>query len=232
MAINIIDEDENYTFEILQAHRLPECAALLADSFTKTNPIHLYLHTTYDQFYPMTLFRSDCILKDRLSLVAIHKQTNELHGCIQASDAKTLKEHHPILPTETTIDLENMKAFNDIIEELEEKYFSEYMKMNGQELKENCIVQLLLGGTRVGCEGHGLGTKLRRLALEHAHQRGYKQAIVETSNPVTYHIYMKKLGGKEFASIYAPTWIWKKNGNSSLPFENFERNMSLLVIDL
>jgi hypothetical protein len=155
MSTNIVDEDENYTFEILQAHHLTDCAALLADSFTKQNPMNLYLHTTYDQFYPIALSRSDCILKDRLSVVAIHKLTKELHGCIQASDAKTLKEHHPILPAEHAADLEVLKPVNDLLEELEDRYFSEYAKMNGGELKERCILQMLLGATRVGCEGHG-----------------------------------------------------------------------------
>jgi hypothetical protein len=155
MSTKIVDEDENYIFEIMQAHHMSDCAALLADSFIKQNSMMLYLHTTYNQFYPLTLFRSDCILKDQLSLVAIHKLTKELHGCIQASDAKTLKEHHSVLPAQNAADFEIFKPVNDLLDELEGRYFSEYVKINGGELKEGCIVQMLLGETRIGCEGHG-----------------------------------------------------------------------------
>ncbi|CAF0822922.1 unnamed protein product [Adineta steineri] len=106
MSVEIVDEDSDYIYEILQEHHLAACAALLADSFTKRNPMNLYLRTTYDQFYPLALLRSNCILKDCLPLVAIHKQSRELHGCMQASDAKTLKEHPPSLPIDNLSGLE------------------------------------------------------------------------------------------------------------------------------
>jgi len=75
----------------------------------------------------------------------------------------------------------------------------------------------------------GLGTKFQQILLSHCRQRGFKHAIVETTNPAMYHIYTKKLNGKEFASIYLPTFV---TSDDRRPFEHFEGNIPLIVFDL
>ena len=46
---HIIDEDDTYTFEILQEKHLEESAKLLANVFTKYNPLEIFMKTTYDE---------------------------------------------------------------------------------------------------------------------------------------------------------------------------------------
>ena len=70
---------------------------------------------------------------------------------------------------------------------------------------------------------------MHRILLARFAQRGFKQAIVEPGNPATYHIYMKKLNGKEFTSIYLPTFV---SSDGQRPFEHYDEHIQLIVFDL
>jgi hypothetical protein len=79
----------------------------------------------------------------------------------------------------------------------------------------------------------GLGTKLNQVLLEHARRRGFKHVVVDATNPTIYYIYTKKLNGKVFTSIYAPTWISKDgNGDDYRPLEHFNAEITFIVFDL
>ena len=62
----IISEDETYTFEILQEKHLEESSKLLANVFTKYNPIDIFMKMTYEQFYPQALVLSKAVLDEKL----------------------------------------------------------------------------------------------------------------------------------------------------------------------
>ena len=79
----------------------------------------------------------------------------------------------------------------------------------------------------------GLGTKLNQVLLEHARRRGFQHVIVDATSPSIHHIYVNKLHGKVFSSVYAPTWIAKnENGDDYRPFEFFDADITFIVIDL
>jgi hypothetical protein len=117
---HVIDEDETYTYEILQQKQLEESTRLLAIAFTKYNPREVYMKTTYEQFYSPVLEFSKAILNEKLSVVAIQKETKETHGLVEACDAKKLKEQQfadsePSIDTEVFIELERrfMKQYGE-----------------------------------------------------------------------------------------------------------------------
>ena len=143
----IIDEDEFYMYEILQEKHLDESSRLLANAFTNYNPLEVYSKTTYEQFYPYALALSKAVLDDHLSIVAIHKQTKEIHGLAQAGDAKKLAEQP----------FEEFEAFKDTIEVLDELE-QQFLKHYG-ELKENSLVDIMLVGVRHDCSGKGRSSK-------------------------------------------------------------------------
>ncbi|CAF1532248.1 unnamed protein product [Adineta steineri] len=151
---HIIDEDEIYTYGILMEKDLEESVRLIAHTFTKYNPIEAYLKTTYEQFYSYALAIAKATLEDQLSIIAVHKQTKEIHG---------------------------------------------------------------------------LATKLQQILLIYCRQRGFKQVFVEVANPATYHIYTKKLKGKEFTSISLPTFI---SSDGRRPFEDYNGELQLIVFYL
>ena len=139
---HIIDEDETYTYETLQEKHLEESTKLLAETFTKHNPLEVFLRTTYEQFYAQAISFSEAVLDEQLSIVAVHRQSEEVHGIVQAGDAKKMEGR----------EFEAMKQAKDaeVYEELERRIREYY-----GELKENELVQILMAGVRPDCSGKG-----------------------------------------------------------------------------
>ena len=65
---------------------------LLVETFTKHNPLKVYLKTTYEQFYAQAISFSKGVLNEQLSIIAVHRQSKEIHGIVQAGDAKKMDE--------------------------------------------------------------------------------------------------------------------------------------------
>jgi molybdopterin converting factor small subunit len=143
---HVNDEDETYTYEILQEKHLEESSRLLADVFSKYNPMEVFLKTTYEQLYAQALAFSKAALNDKLSIVAIHKQTKEIHGLVQAGDAKNLNEQN-FEELELSKDME-------VFDELERRFMKQY-----GELKKNDLVQIMMAGVHQDHSGKGESSK-------------------------------------------------------------------------
>ncbi|CAF1049267.1 unnamed protein product [Adineta steineri] len=213
----VIDEDKTYTYEILMEKHLEESAKLLAYTFSQQNPVEVYLKTTYEQFYLYALAVLKATLEDQLSIIAVHKETKEIYGLVQATDAKTLEGQN-------FDDVDPSKDTLEILQEVENRFMKQY-----GELKENDLVQILMVGVRQECSGKGLATKLQQILLVHCDQRGFKYVFVEVANPATYHIYTKKLKGKEFTSISLSTFV---TSDGRKPFLHYHGEIQLIVFDL
>jgi hypothetical protein len=140
---HVLDEDESYTYEILQEKHLEESSRLLAHTFTKYNPVEVYLNTTYEQFYPHALVLSKAVLNDQLSVVAIHKQTKEIDGFAQVGDAKKLEGQN-------LDELDPTKDMLEVLHEVERRFMKQY-----GELKENDLVEIMMVGVQQDCSGKG-----------------------------------------------------------------------------
>ena len=148
-----IDQDDTYTYEILQEQDCIECAVFLAHSFTKHNPYELYMKTTYEQFQAGALSLCKAILNTNLSVIARHKQTNEIHGIVQGVDAKTFDGGED--PVSATDDGQKQgDPLLELMHESEQRYLKEYEKKYG-ELKENALVHILMAGVRPDAGGKG-----------------------------------------------------------------------------
>jgi hypothetical protein len=229
---HVIDEDESYTYEILQEKHLEESSRLLGEVFSKSNPMEVFLKTGYEKLYTQALTFSKAVVNEQLSIVAIHKHTKQIHGLVQAGDVAKMKESNfeELEPTKDT----------EVFEEIERRFREIY----GQP-KENQFIQIMMVGVRQDCTGKGesdsitvklyliyltgLATKLHQILFAHCAKHGFKHAVVEPANPATYHMYTKKLNGKELSSIDLPTFV---SSNGERPFEHFQEKVQLILFDL
>lgn len=149
---HIVDEDDTYTFEILQERHLHESSKLLANVFTKYNRMEIFMKTTCEQFYQQALTLSKAVLDEKLSMVVINKQTNEIHGVAQAGDAKKLigQDYKDLKLADDT------KMFNEleIYDDLERRFLEHY-----GELKENDVTLIMMVGIHGDCAGKGMHSK-------------------------------------------------------------------------
>ena len=149
----VIDQDDTYTYEILQEKDCIECADFLAHSFTKNNPYELYMKTTYEEFYAGALSLCKAILHTNLSVIARSKQTNELYGIVQGVDAKTFDGGEDPA-NETDGAKQHVDPLLELMHASEQNYLKEYEKKYG-ELKENSVVHILMAGVRSESIGKG-----------------------------------------------------------------------------
>jgi len=149
----VIDQDETYIYEILQEKDCIECATILAQTFTKHNPYELYMKTSYEQFYTEALSYCKAILNTNLSVIARHKQTNEIHGIVQGADAKTFDGGEDSTSAADGGE-KRVDPILELMDESERRYLEEYEKKYG-ELKENAVVHILMAGVRSDCSGRG-----------------------------------------------------------------------------
>lgn len=151
---HIIDEDETYTFEILQEKHLEEATKCLANVFTKYNPLEIFMKTTYEEFYHQALILSKTVLDEKLSMVIIHKQTNEIHGVGQVGDASKLigqgfKKFEPADDSEMDDESDTYHEM-EICDALERRFLEHY-----GTLKENDVALILMVGIHENCCGKG-----------------------------------------------------------------------------
>jgi hypothetical protein len=229
---HVIDEDETYTYEILQEKHLEESSRLLGEVFSKYNPMEVFLKTSYEKLYAQALAFSKAVINEQLSIVAIHKQTKQIHGLVQAGDANKLKKlnFEELEPTKDT----------EVFQEIERRFMEIY-----GETKENQLIQIMMVGVRQDWTGKGqsesitvklyliyfigLATKLHQILIAHCAKHGFKHAVVEPANPATYHMYTKKFNGKELSFIDLPTFV---SSNGERPFEYFQGKVQLILLDL
>ncbi|CAF1651055.1 unnamed protein product [Adineta ricciae] len=228
----ILDQDDNYTYEILQDKDCVECATFLAHTFTKDNPYEIFMKTTFEQFFPDALALCQGIVSTNLSVIARHKQTNQIDGIIQGIDLNTPDDEEDSTADTDAGGEKRADPILQLIHQSKEDYIKEYEKTHG-ELKQNSVAHILMVGVRSDCHGKGLASKLNQVFLDHIRRQGFKHVIVDTTSAAIQHIYVTKLKGTVFKSVHAPTFITKNtNGDEYRPLEHFDSNVLLVVIDL
>ncbi|CAF4602061.1 unnamed protein product, partial [Rotaria sp. Silwood2] len=93
-----------------------------------------------------------------------------------------------------------------------------------QELKPNTVLYIIAGATRSKHSGKTLGAQLRAHVCTHARNtKGFQYAFIQTCNPATRHIHVKKMNGKEMTILDPATWLWKKKDDGlSCPFKDYK----------
>ena len=206
-----------YTYEVLETeHDARICAQLLAEEFAAHNAMAIF-----DQLTPQYLFEEDTwplmmeVRNERLSFLARHRLSGEIVATICACDLYLAHQRHPFDPSSPPSSIK----FFDILDELDDRFIHQDF---GQQLEPNMVLQIVMGATRGAHSGKGVGARLRTALCEHARNtRGFKYALAQTTNQATRHIYLNKMGGQELSGIDPTTWVWKKKGDGSCPYQDY-----------
>ena len=156
LMFQVIDQDENYTFEIFHKQDSIECANLLAKAFTTCNPYEIYMKTTYEQFYDDALALCQSIAYSELSIIARHKDTKEIDAIVQGVDVKTFNSDESESESESGLhdNCRRLDPIMPLLQESERRYLEYYERKFG-ELQENCVAHILMAGVRLSCIGRG-----------------------------------------------------------------------------
>ncbi|CAF1017822.1 unnamed protein product [Didymodactylos carnosus] len=223
LSLDMIEEDSDYSYELLRQTHVEECAKLISEAFVDNEPLAFYSKMTKEEFYDYIHPLIKSLLEEQLSFIVFDKQTNQIVSCLLSGDLYLQHQH--------TSYYEDDDPVTDLLAELDERFLVEFQKTN--KFKEKTILHVYYGATKQDFCGKGIGIKLRQCVCKYARKMyGFQYVIVETSHPATTHIYTKKLiGGKIFTSIDPSTWLWKKN--QTYPFKDYSSGpIPLIVITL
>ncbi|CAF1539735.1 unnamed protein product [Adineta ricciae] len=206
--------NEEYVYELINDETDARiCAQLLADEFVVHEPI-----TRFDKISSKLFFDQISwpwmkhAFVEGLSFLARHRPSGNIVAAIIATDLYLRHKNHPY-------DASGAPALTPIIDILDEMEDIFIRHDFDQELKPNMVLHIGMGATRAD-HGHiGVATRLRAVAMDHARKaKEFQYAVVQTTNPVTRHIYLK-MGGKILSEIDPNTWIWKKKNCTLYPYE-------------
>ncbi|CAF3388157.1 unnamed protein product [Rotaria sp. Silwood2] len=178
------------------------CAKLLAEEFAAHNPLSIFNQATakqsFDQWaWPFMINALD----KKLSFLIGHRSTNEIVAVIIASNLFLYCEKHPYDASSPA----SHHPTNDLLAEMLDQFIHP-------------------GATRSKHSGKTLGAQLRAHVCTHARNtKGFQYAFIQTCNPATRHIHVKKMNGKEMTILDPATWLWKKKDDGlSCPFKDYK----------
>ncbi|CAF1234337.1 unnamed protein product [Rotaria sp. Silwood1] len=157
-------------------------------------------------------------------------KANQFHGpmAIIASDLFLYCKKYPY----DNSSLASQYPTKDLLTEMLDQFVHHVFN---QEWKPNMVLVLVAGATRSKHTGKNLGAQLRRHVCHHARNiKSFQYAFIQTCNPATCHIYIKKMNEKETRIVDPATWIWKKKNNGlSCPFKDYnDEPVVNILVDL
>ncbi|CAF1174085.1 unnamed protein product [Rotaria sp. Silwood1] len=221
---------DEYTYEVINNENDAHvCARLIAEEFTSRNLLTIFDKISSERFFELVSWPwMKEALDQRLSFLARHRSSGEIVAAIIAMDLYVIRKKYPYDASSPPAAI----PIEDLSDEMDEIFIRQDF---GKELKPNMVLYILMGATRVQRSGKGVASRLRTLMCNNARNtQGFQYAIIQSTNQVTRHIYVDKMGGKELRIVDPRTWIWKKNGDElSCPYKDYKgESISIILIKL
>ena len=212
--------DKEYDYELIDnEHDARCCAQLLADEFAAHNPITVFDRISSQRFYhecawPLT----SEVLDERMSFLVRHRSSNEIVGAALAGDLYL--QHQKKCLRDTSNQLHTIPV-DDLLDEMDTQFIAHDFD---HELRPNIVLHISLCAVHAQHSGRGVASRLRTALCDYARDRKqYQFVLVQVTNPVTRHIFVDKMGGRETSVVDPTTWTWKKHGDgSSRPYKDYQ----------
>ncbi|CAF1275331.1 unnamed protein product [Rotaria sordida] len=194
------------------------CAKIIAEEFALHNSLVVFNQSTPDElfnecFWPLMIQ----VLDEKLSFLIRYLPTNEIVAVIIAGDLFLECKNHPYDVSSPASFIPNIDLFSEMLDQFVYHDFD-------QQLKPNMILSISVVVTKSKYSGKSLAAQLSTHVCNYARDtKGFQYAFVQTSNPATRHIFVKKMNGKEITIVDPATWLWKKKDHGlSRPFKDYK----------
>ncbi|CAF3839923.1 unnamed protein product [Rotaria sp. Silwood1] len=205
------------------------CAKLVAEEFASHEDLALFAQSTPEELFIEWLWPlTSALFHEKLSLLMRYCPTNEIVATVVANDLYLYCKKYPY---DTFSPASDDPVLDLLAEALDEFVHYDF----DHELKPNMVLFISVGATRLEHTGKKLAAQLRAHLCNYAREiHRFQYVLVQTTNPATRHIYVKKMNGKEMRIIDPVTWIWKKKGDGlSCPLKDYKGEPIVnILIDL
>jgi ribosomal protein S18 acetylase RimI-like enzyme len=175
-------------YAVYGAHDAEEMTGLLADAFSRRDPLALAAGITAAEFTSFVGTLLPRAAEERLSIVARLKETGEMVGALLTND--------PAFDAGLATAALGRKF--EMVTSILGKLAATYQA--GREPAPGETLHLYLLGVSDRAAGMGVGQRLIKEAVAHGTVRGYEVAIAEATNTTSQHIF-RKLGFVERVKI-------------------------------
>lgn len=200
------------TYEILTKHSLDEAIEVLADAFTRSEPMTTARNITKHEFTDFVRVLWPMSGRDDLSLIGRDKDTGEVVAAVIATDF------------ERTPDPEHLShKFAPIIallNALEEKYRA------GRTIRAGKYLYIFMLTVSERRRGQNIGQQLLQTCLTNGTARGYVNAVTEAIGLVSQHVCIK-LGFVERLRINYAEFVYHEKH----PFRDIKHSTATILMD-
>jgi ribosomal protein S18 acetylase RimI-like enzyme len=174
-------------YQVFRAEDGDEMTRLLADAFTRREPLALAVGMKPEEFAQFVRALPPQAARERLTIVARLAESGEMVGAVLTNDPAC---------EDAAIGTWGRKF--QMVGSILGKLVTTYRA--GREPEPGEMLHLYLLGVSERAAGMGVGQKLVAASVEHGAHRGYRVAIAEATNKTSQHIF-RKLGFTERAQI-------------------------------
>ncbi|CAF2874700.1 unnamed protein product [Rotaria sp. Silwood2] len=168
------------------------CAKLIAEEFALHNHLSAFNHPTPEELFNGWVWSLMIdTLNEKLSFLIRHRPTNEIVAVIIAGDLFLECKNHPY-------DVSSLATHNPLIDLFDEMLNHFVHHDFNQQLKPKMILFISVVATKSKYLDKSLATQLSTHICDYAREtkEGLQYAFVQTSNPATRHICVKKNASK------------------------------------
>lgn len=221
-----MNHNDEYVYELIDNEAdARACAHLIAEEFVQHNPIAVFDQVSAEEFFnerswPIIME----VFDERLSFLARHCYSNEIVGAITAGDLFLYNQNHPY----NKFGMPSTIPHCDLLEEMANQFITNDFK---QELVPRLVLHISVGATREQHSRKGVASHLRRILCDYARDiKGFRYAFVQVTNPITKHIYTKKMGAQIVSIIDQTGWAWKKKNDQLYPYKDYQDGTVLNIL--
>lgn len=209
----ILRENKGIIYELFQEKDLKETIALVAEAFSRAEPMTKSQGIIADEFYYFAEIYCKKAVRDGLSIVA--KDEGKIIGYIISED---LESSPPEGIEKTNIKFDPIMA---LLNELDEEYVKSYKK------KGDKVFHLFMGGVDEGYEKKHINTTILEENLKLAKLKNFSVAISEPTGLAAQHILIDKFGFDEKIRIEYKKFSY----NGKYVFKNIEGPIGCMLVE-
>jgi ribosomal protein S18 acetylase RimI-like enzyme len=208
----ILLEKKEITYEILKANDLEETVNLIAENFSKAEPMTKSQGITADEYHYFAEIYCNKAIRDKLSIIA--KDKGKVIGFTISKD---LESDPPEGIENVNSKLRPALAF---LNKLDEEYIKSFKKINDK------IFHIYMGGVDQQYEKRHIATTMLEESLKMAKLNNFTVAIAETTGLTTQHILRDKQGFIERIVIEYKNFLYE----GRYPF-NIDEPISCILME-
>jgi len=186
----LVTEAHDVRYGLLDSTDIEEMAELLADTFSRFDPLAVAVGLSFDELRGLVGLFSRRALDDALTIVARAQPSGRLIGAMLTDDFAS--------PPPQGIDgvAKHFDPIAALLDGLDEQYRKTINVIPGQ------IIHLFMLGVAAEFGGRSIAQTLIRLTLDNGKRKGYKSAVTEATGNVSQHVFRNLGFAEQFRIAY------------------------------